>query len=63
MQVSNGRLKERDHLKYSGVNGRITLQCVIGLVGMNWILVDQVKRWQAIEHGGGALGEKLQGIY
>ena len=30
---------------------------------MNWILVDQVKRWQAIEHGGGALGEKLQGIY
>ena len=47
MQVSNGKLKERDHLKYPGVNGRLRLKCAIGWVGMNWILVAQVKKWQA----------------
>jgi hypothetical protein len=45
LQVSNGKLKERDHLKYPGVNERIRLKCVIGWVGMDWILVDQVKKW------------------
>jgi hypothetical protein len=48
LQVSNGKLKERGHLKYPGVNGRIRLQCVIGWVGMDWIFVAQVKKWQAI---------------
>lgn len=48
MQVSNGKLKERQNLKYPGVNGRIKLKCVIRWVGMDWILVTQVKRWQAI---------------
>jgi hypothetical protein len=47
LQVSNGKLKERDHLKYPGVNGRIKLKCVIRWVGMAWILVTQ-KKWQAI---------------
>jgi hypothetical protein len=35
-------------LKYPGVNGSIRLKCVIGWVGMDWILVTQVKKWQAI---------------
>jgi hypothetical protein len=35
-------------LKYLGVNGSIRLKCVIGWVGMDWILVTQVKKWQAI---------------
>ena len=47
LQVSNGKLKERDHLKYPGVNWRIRLKCVIGWVSMDWILVAQVKKWQA----------------
>jgi len=44
LQVSNGKLKERDHLKYPGVNGRIRLKCVVGWVSMDWILVTQVKK-------------------
>jgi len=48
LQVSNGKLKERDHLKCPGVPGRIRLKCVIRWVGMDRILVSQVKKWQAI---------------
>jgi len=35
------------NLKCPGVNGRIRLKCIIGWVGMDWILVAQIKKWQA----------------
>jgi hypothetical protein len=44
LQVSNGKLNGRDNLKCPGVNGRIRLKCVIGWVGVDWILVGQVKK-------------------
>ena len=48
MQVSDGKLKEKDRLKYPGVDRRIRLKCVIGWVGMDWTHVPQVIKWQAI---------------
>jgi hypothetical protein len=50
-----GNLKERDHLKYPDVDGRIILKWIFGKCdgGMDWIdLIQDRDRWRALVKAG-----------
>ena len=50
-----GNLKERDHLKYLGIDGRIILKCMLKIewVDMDWF--DLVEKGSCWGHGNEAL--------